>query len=68
MGMPEGIVRRVLGLVGHEVNGHEFDEEASTLTWFTSTEHHGTARKQLEDAIRWTLTIACPRNRGRPGW
>ena len=32
MGMPEGIVRRVLRLVGYEVNGHEFDEEASTLT------------------------------------
>ena len=30
--MPEGIVRRVLRLVGYEVNGHEFDEEASTLT------------------------------------
>jgi len=30
--MPEGIVQRVLRLVGYEVNGHEFDEEVSTLT------------------------------------
>lgn len=32
MGMPEDIVRRVLRPIAYQVEAHEFDEAASTLT------------------------------------